>query len=134
MFVIPGETTFWGYGANAISHVQMDANGLTIIFLGGTQQTGNLNSEIFNVPWFTATQREVAPDKLARVSSVDFLVSYGLMPIGLATYPWLVTEFGRTPVLLVTVALCALTPLFAAFVPGTRYYRDPLLQDKNRSR
>ena len=25
--------------------------------------------ELFNVPWFTAAQREIAPDRLARVSS-----------------------------------------------------------------
>ncbi|MCF2437047.1 hypothetical protein LV779_35120 [Streptomyces thinghirensis] len=31
--------------------------------------------ELFNVPWFTAAQREVAPDKLARVSSLDFPLS-----------------------------------------------------------
>ena len=31
--------------------------------------------ELFNVPWFTATQREVEPRMLARVSSLDFLLS-----------------------------------------------------------
>lgn len=40
--------------------------------------------ELFNVPWFTAIQREVEPGKLARVSSLDFLLSYGLAPVGLA--------------------------------------------------
>lgn len=39
-----------------------------------------LGIELFNVPWFTATQREVEPGKLARVSSLDFLFSYGLAP------------------------------------------------------
>lgn len=43
-----------------------------------------LGIELFNVPWFTATQREIAPSKLARVSSLDFLLSYGLAPLGLA--------------------------------------------------
>lgn len=46
-----------------------------------------LGIELFNVPWFTATQREVAPDKLARVSSLDFLLSYGLAPLGLVLIP-----------------------------------------------
>ncbi len=86
---------------------------------------GGVGIEIFNVPWFTATQREVAPDKLARVTSVDFLISYGLMPIGLAAYPWMVEEFGRVPVLLITVVLCASIPLLATLAPGTRYYHDP---------
>jgi hypothetical protein len=39
--------------------------------------------ELFNVPWFTATQREVEPDKLAGCP-LDFLLSYGLAPVGLA--------------------------------------------------
>jgi hypothetical protein len=37
--------------------------------------------ELFSVPWFIAAQREVAPAKLARVSSLDFLpVSFTASP------------------------------------------------------
>jgi hypothetical protein len=34
-----------------------------------------LGIELFNVPWFTATLREVEPDKLARVSSMAFAIT-----------------------------------------------------------
>ncbi|SDI99641.1 hypothetical protein SAMN04488074_101237 [Lentzea albidocapillata subsp. violacea] len=39
-----------------------------------------LGIELFNVPWFTATQREVEPSKLARVSSLDFLTPTASRP------------------------------------------------------
>ncbi|GLX16508.1 MFS transporter [Streptomyces lavendulae] len=78
--------------------------------------------ELFNVPWFTATQREVAPDKLARVSSLDFLVSYGLAPVGLALIAPAVTAFGVAPVLAVCAAACFLVPAAAALVPTARHF------------
>ncbi|MFF9915177.1 MFS transporter [Streptomyces sp. NPDC013457] len=78
--------------------------------------------ELFNVPWFTATQREVAPDKLARVSSLDFLVSYGLAPVGLALIAPAISAFGITPVLAVCAAACFLVPAAAAAVPTARHF------------
>ncbi len=78
--------------------------------------------ELFNVPWFTATQREVAPEKLARVSSLDFLVSYGLAPIGLALIAPAIDAFGVTPVLAVCAAACFLVPTAAALVPTARHF------------
>ncbi|MFE7950804.1 MFS transporter [Streptomyces sp. NPDC057426] len=78
--------------------------------------------ELFNVPWFTATQREVAPDKLARVSSLDFLVSYGLAPIGLALIAPAIELLGITPVLAVCAAACFLVPAAAAAVPTARHF------------
>ncbi|MFE2235997.1 MFS transporter [Streptomyces sp. NPDC059442] len=78
--------------------------------------------ELFNVPWFTATQREVAPDKLARVSSLDFLVSYGLAPVGLALIAPAIDAFGTTAVLAGCAAACLLVPAAAALVPTTRHF------------
>jgi MFS family permease len=76
--------------------------------------------ELFNVPWFTATQREVAEDKLARVSSVDFLLSYGLAPVGLALIAPAIGAYGLAPVLGVCAAACFLVPAAAMLVPTTR--------------
>ncbi len=78
--------------------------------------------ELFNVPWFTATQREVAPEKLARVSSLDFLVSYGLAPVGLAVIAPAIDAFGAAPVLAVCAAACFLVPAAAALVPTARHF------------
>ncbi|MCT4352435.1 MFS transporter [Streptomyces sp. Je 1-79] len=87
--------------------------------------------ELFNVPWFTATQREVAPDKLARVSSLDFLVSYGLAPVGLALIAPAIDLFGVTAVLTVCAAACFLVPAAAALTPTARHFgrTDPAATD-----
>ncbi|MEV6716209.1 MFS transporter [Lentzea sp. NPDC051208] len=79
--------------------------------------------ELFNVPWFTATQREVEPDKLARVSSLDFLLSYGLAPVGLALIAPAIQEFGATAVLAVCAVVCFAAPAVAALVPSSREFR-----------
>ncbi|WP_425465335.1 MFS transporter [Nonomuraea mesophila] len=79
-----------------------------------------LGIEVFNVPWFTATQREVEPRLLARVSSLDFLVSYGLAPVGLAFLAPAIDAFGWEPVLAVCALVCFLAPAVAAAVPSSR--------------
>ncbi|TDD19382.1 MFS transporter [Nonomuraea diastatica] len=79
-----------------------------------------LGIELFNVPWFTATQREVEPRLLARVSSLDFLVSYGLAPVGLAFLAPAIDAFGQRPVLAVCALVCFLAPAAAALVPSSR--------------
>ncbi|MFD9241545.1 MFS transporter [Streptomyces sp. NPDC059556] len=86
--------------------------------------------ELFNVPWFTATQREVAPDKLARVSSLDFLVSYGLAPVGLALIAPAIGRFGVTPVLAVCAAACFLVPAAAALGPTARHFARTAPQER----
>ncbi|MFE5623815.1 MFS transporter [Streptomyces virginiae] len=91
----------------------------------GAYAVAGIGIELFNVPWFTATQREVAPDKLARVSSLDFLVSYGLAPLGLALIAPAIHAFGVTPVLGACAAACFLVPAAAALVPTARHFGRP---------
>ncbi|RSN27357.1 MFS transporter [Amycolatopsis sp. WAC 01416] len=79
-----------------------------------------LGIELFNVPWFTATQREVEPGKLARVSSLDFLFSYGLAPAGLALIAPAIDRFGAAPVLAACAVVCFAAPAAAALVPSSR--------------
>ncbi|GHJ41260.1 MFS transporter [Streptomyces sp. TS71-3] len=78
--------------------------------------------ELFNVPWFTATQREVDPAKLARVSSLDFLTSYGLAPLGLAFIAPAIDAFGAPVVLGACTLVCFLAPAAAAWAPGARSF------------
>ncbi|WP_307868750.1 MFS transporter [Umezawaea beigongshangensis] len=79
--------------------------------------------ELFNVPWFTATQREVDPRMLARVSSLDFLLSYGLAPVGLAVIAPAISHFGPEPVLAACALVCFAAPAAAALVPSSREFR-----------
>ncbi|MEU1044152.1 MFS transporter [Streptomyces sp. NPDC005897] len=78
--------------------------------------------ELFNVPWFTAAQREVAPDKLARVSSLDFLLSYGLAPLGLALIAPAIDAFGARAVLAGCALVCFAAPAAAALAHGARAF------------
>lgn len=82
-----------------------------------------LGIELFNVPWFTATQREVDPRMLARVSSLDFLLSYGLAPVGLALIAPAIATFGPAPVLAACTVICFAAPAAAALVPSARGFR-----------
>lgn len=78
--------------------------------------------QMFNVPWFTATQREVPPHLLARVSSIDFLVSYGLAPIGLVILGPASAAFGSSPVLWICAGICLAAPCFAALAPSSKHF------------
>lgn len=78
--------------------------------------------EIFNVPWFTSVQREVPADKLSRVSSIDFLVSYGLAPLGLALMAPAAATFGVERVLVVSALICIAVPLATMAVSSTRHF------------
>jgi MFS family permease len=78
--------------------------------------------ELFNVPWFTAAQREVDPKLLARVSSLDFLMSYGLAPAGLALIAPAIEAFGTTAVLTACTVICFAAPGIAALVPSSRHF------------
>ena len=79
--------------------------------------------ELFNIIWFTAIQQEVAGAKLARVSSLDFIVSYGLAPAGLAMIAPLSEHFGIKPVLLATTFICFGAALVASAVPTASGFR-----------
>ncbi|WP_208861759.1 MFS transporter [Mycobacteroides salmoniphilum] len=83
-----------------------------------------LGIELFNVPWFTATQREVDPNKLARVSSLDFLLSYGLAPLGLAIIAPAMDRFGNTPILALCAVVCLVAPTAAAITPTARHFHQ----------
>lgn len=92
---------------------------ITAFFLAG------VGIELFNVPWFTATQREVPADKLARVTSIDFLFSYGMAPLGLAGLTPLTEALGMQAVLLLCGAICILAPLLAMTSKGSRGFSVP---------
>nr|WP_241728451.1 MFS transporter [Nocardioides zeae] len=90
--------------------------------------------ELFNVPWFTALQREVPPDRLSRVSSLDFLVSYGLAPLGLALVAPAVDVLGMRAVLLGCAVACLVGPALAALVPGSRHFAATTRTERGAAR
>lgn len=85
-----------------------------------------LGTELFNIVWFTAIQDEVERSRLARVSSLDFIISYGLAPLGLSAVAPVAQAFGMSTVLVITAIACAGAALLACTVRSTAGFRsDP---------
>ena len=92
---------------------------LAMYFVGG------IGIEPFNVYWQSALQREFPADKLARISSLDWMVSFGLMPLGLALTGPLAALVGTQAVLLGAAAVCVVICLGIQLVPGVAEFRNP---------
>lgn len=116
-----GWVALCGLAAYALAPLTL-ALGLGAAWVVAAYVVCGVGIEIFNVPWFTATQREVDPAKLSRVSSLDFLTSYGLAPLGLALMAPAIDAVGVRPVLLVAAAACLLAPAAAGLVPSSRRF------------
>ncbi|WP_243725412.1 MFS transporter [Actinomadura rubrisoli] len=86
---------------------------------------GGVGIEVFNIPWFTAIQREVPARLQARISSLDFLVSYGMSPVGFALIPPMVEAAGARIVLTTAGLLVMGSALATLLVPGMTGFSDP---------
>jgi MFS family permease len=79
---------------------------------------------IGNALWETAMQQEVRPDRLARVASIDQLLSIGLMPIGQTLAGAVAAGVGRPATLLLAGTLmCVPNLVVVAFVREVRSVR-----------
>ncbi|WP_281356434.1 MFS transporter [Pelistega suis] len=88
---------------------------------------GGVGIEIFNIPWFTAMQREIPKDKMGRVSSLDFLVSYGISPLSLAVLPYFIAQFGQDVILIFCGVMTLISALAVLLVPGAWHMKEPKL-------
>lgn len=79
----------------------------------------------FIVYWETALQRDVPKELLARVISVDWMCSFALLPLGLATIGPAIEHVGRTPVLIIAIVASLVPPLLCLPVPGMRTFSSP---------
>lgn len=75
---------------------------------------------IFELIWVTSLQELVPPDKLGRVSSVDWVGSLALMPVGLAIVGVLTDRIGASWVFVAGGLLTLILELIAFAVPGIR--------------
>jgi hypothetical protein len=79
---------------------------------------------IGNVLWETAMQREVRPERLARVASFDVFLSLGLLPVGYAIAGPLSVALGaRTALFLAGLLMCVPNLAVVAFVREVREVR-----------
>ncbi len=84
----------------------------------------------FLVYWETALQQDVPSELLARVISLDWMCSFALLPLGLATVGPAIDAFGRGPVLWVAVVAAVVPPLLCLPVPGIMQFRTPERDDR----
>jgi MFS family permease len=63
---------------------------------------------LFNVWWLTALAERIPPDKLSRVTSYDWMVSLGLLPLGYVLAGPLSSTFGAVAVMVSGSAIAAL--------------------------
>ena len=81
--------------------------------------------EPFNVYWQTALQQEIPSQTLARVSSLDWMVSLSLLPAGMALTGPAVNAFGQETVLWVAAVVTVVGTISVLFVPGFQELRTP---------
>jgi MFS family permease len=89
------------------------AAGVTLTLVIPAWILGGAGFALFDVWWLTALAERIPPHALSRVTSYDWMVSLGLLPLGYAVMGPLATQFGAVNVLLAGSALA-----FVAFVLG----------------
>ena len=82
---------------------------------------------VSNTIWFTTLQHHVPSELMARVSSLDWMGSLVLRPIGLAALPVVAAVAGAGPVLLAVSAITAVVAVVITLAPSVRGVRadDP---------
>jgi DHA3 family tetracycline resistance protein-like MFS transporter len=91
-----------------------------------------LASAVFNaletagtIVWITAKQRHVPSNMLGRVSSLDWLISIGLLPLSFALTGPVSAAIGAQTTLIVAGLAGAAVTLAGLFVPGVRDIERP---------
>lgn len=80
----------------------------------------NLLESVGTIGWMTLKQRHIPPALLGRVSSLDWLISIGLVPISFALTGPAAALFGDRMTLIGAGVLGALATIAAYFLPGMR--------------
>jgi hypothetical protein len=125
---IPAMIMLGGYGLVPISLAYASQSWMIIVACA----IGGMGIEVFNIPWFTAIQREVPTRLQARISSLDFLASYGMSPLGFAFIPIMVNVAGAQTVLTVAGLLVIGSALATLLVPGMTEFSDPRDKEENQ--
>ena len=96
------------------------AGGVTLWAVIPAIALAGLGIALFEVWWLTALAENVPPDKLSRVTSYDWMVSLGLLPLGYLLAGPLARQFGPVEVFLGGCALALLVTALALIPRQTR--------------
>ena len=92
------------------------AAGVTEVIMYPANLIAGIGLALFDIWWLTALAERIPPDKLSRVTSYDWLVSLGLVPLGFLLAGPLADALGATTVLIGGSALASIA-LAAALLP-----------------
>jgi predicted MFS family arabinose efflux permease len=101
------------------------ALGPPYVVLLGAAAIGGFGIALFEVWWVTSLTRSVPPAAMSRVSSVDWMGSLGLLPVGLFLAGPIAATFGARETLAGGAVLSALMTLAISRVPSVRAFRSP---------
>ncbi|HEV2889378.1 MAG TPA: MFS transporter [Frankiaceae bacterium] len=93
--------------------------------VAGLSFVSGIGLEPFQIWWSSALQREIPPELLARVISLDWLMSLGLLPVGQALAGPAAEAFGRPAVMAVAAGVMLVTSIAVMPVPGVAEFRTP---------
>jgi MFS family permease len=119
---LPRQTMTAMYGAQALGVAALAGYGVMTRLWHAVLAALLLNAmfTFTDIAWTTALQREVPRRLLGRVSSLDWLMSIGMMPVSFALVGGLALQFGARNVLVVGGGLAAAGILGLMLVPGAR--------------
>jgi MFS family permease len=100
-------------------------SGLGTAGIAGLELLAGIASSLFFTLWDTSIQEQVPPHAVSRVSSYDFSVSLGLMPLGMALAGPIAAAAGLRATLAGLSALGILAALGWLAVPDVRRVRRP---------
>lgn len=84
-----------------------------------------LGIEPFIVHWTNALQREFPAHQIARVTSIDWLCSFALMPLGFALVGPLVDVWGSSVLLWIALFFATVPSALLLLVPGMKDFHEP---------
>jgi hypothetical protein len=96
------------------------AAGLTLVLVIPVTALAGTGLALFDVWWETALAERIPPHLLSRVSSYDWMVSLGLLPLGYLVAGPLAAEFGAVEVLLAGSTIAVLAYLAGLLPRATR--------------
>jgi len=110
------------YGGTIVAGLGMLALGLPIT-IAGALLAAVINGaalEIGNVLWVNLMQELVPNERLSRVSSIDMLGSYALLPVGLGITGWVTNAWGPATVCIIGGAATVVAAILGLLHPAIR--------------
>jgi hypothetical protein len=91
---------------------------LPILLAAAFIMSGAVN--VFNLIWTNTLQEMVPHEKLGRVSSIDMLGSFVLLPVGYGIAGWAIDILGAPTVFIIGGVITAILPALALLHPAIR--------------